>query len=84
MKPEVFATFKMAAAAIFNSRFRPPIRCYLSDRHEILHTVASNTASYCKMSKPEVEIVIQDGGDGHLGLLKMPYLSQILTDFDKI
>jgi hypothetical protein len=70
MKPEVLAKFKMAAAAILFSRLRPPFRCYLSDRHEILHTVASNTATYCKMSKPEVEIEIQDGSGGHLGFLK--------------
>ncbi len=65
MKPEVLAKVKMAAAAILNSRFRLRFRSYLSDRHDILHTVASNTATYCKMSKPEVEIKIQDGG-GHL------------------
>ncbi len=59
MTPEVLAKFKMAAAAILNSRFRPPFRCYLSDRHEILQTHASNTATYCKMSKREVKIKIQ-------------------------
>ena len=36
------------------------------------------------MPKPEVESKIQDGGSGHLELLKIQYLSQILTDFDAV
>ncbi len=70
MKPEVLAKFKMAAAAILNSRFWPPFRCYFPDRHEILHTVAPNAAAYCKMSKLEVGTGIQNGGVGHLEFLQ--------------
>ncbi len=70
MKPGVLEKFKMAAAAIFFSRLWLPFRCYLSDMDHILHTDAFNAAAYFKNPKPEVEVEIQDGGDGHLGFLK--------------
>jgi hypothetical protein len=60
----------MAAAAILFLLKWLPFRCLLSDHHQILHGDASNTATYCKMLKPEVEIKIQDGSGGHLEFLK--------------
>jgi hypothetical protein len=60
----------MAAAAILFLHKWLPFRCYLSDHHQILHRDASNTATCCKIPKPEVEVEIQDGGGGHLDFLK--------------
>ncbi len=84
MKPEVLAKFKMAAAAILFSRFRPPFRCYLSDLDQILHTGAFNAATHFKNPKPEVEAEIQGGGGGHLGFFKTRLFSQLSTNFDKV
>ncbi len=77
MKPKVLAKFKMAAAAILFSRFRPPFRCYLSDLYQTLHTDAFNAAACFKNPKPEVEAEIKDGVGGHLGFFKMRILSQL-------
>jgi len=38
----------------------------LSDLHQILHRVASIAAACFQILKPEVELEIQNGGDGHL------------------
>ncbi len=84
MKPEVLAKFKMPAAAILFSRYRPPFRCYLSDLNQILNTYAFNAAAHFKNPKTEVQAEIQDGGGGHLGFFKTRFLSQLLTAFDKI
>ena len=81
MKPKVLAKFKMAAAAILNSRFRLLFLCYLSDLHQILHTDTVNAAAHYNNTKPEVEFEIQDGGGGHIGFFKMLQLGQLLTDF---
>ncbi len=61
----------MAAAAILFLHNWLPFRCFLSDHHQILHKDASNTAAYCRLQKPEVEIEIQDGGGGHFGFFKV-------------
>ncbi len=80
----MLAKFKMAAAAIFFSRSRPPFRCYLSDLDQILHTDAFNAAACFKNPKPEVEAEIKNGVGGHLGFFKTRLLNQLLTNFDKI
>ena len=61
MKPEVPAKFKMAAAAILFSRFRPLFRCYSSDLDQIFYTDVFNAAAYFNNPKPEVKTEIQDG-----------------------